>query len=212
MPFLQILVLANALSFLGTAVHWAILRMLRVPVTGIGFFGGPQVAKRSIGGLEVSLGCIPLGFSVTTESEAHWRLSWGRRFLLLLSPPGFLMVFAGFTLGARGALHHLATGFWQLPAGVGWPIAKASPWIGQWHAVFLTDPFAAAGILAAKGAAMALLPFGGSVVASLAWAFGERRGLAWPERFATFSVLAGLLIPLFWGIAALHYTFTRGGS
>ena len=186
--------------------------MAQVRVSAFRLFAGASVVSVMWGGTAFELGWVPVGTSVLYDVPTFWlRPLWMRVAVMLAGPLALLPCAVGL-LGPPVAWHQFLAGLGQLPLGAWHPLSVAPDLIARLHAEFLTSVPAAAGMLAAKLAALELLPLGGVATAQTILELvghGDRdddqiRG-AW---FLTLNVL--LLIGLMgcWATAAVAYVLS----
>ena len=197
---------------LASAAHVLTLRLAQVRVLACRLFNGRSVAGFRMGGISFELGWVPVGTSVTFDVPTFWLRPMWMRVGVTLAGPLALLLCAVTLLGPRAAWHQFLAGFVQLPLGALHPLSAAPELIARSHAVFLTSVPAAAGILAAKLAALELLPLGGVATAQMLLEFvghGDRDGDqirgAW---FLTLNVLFLILLMGCWATATVAFVLS----
>ncbi|MFZ4765833.1 MAG: site-2 protease family protein [Roseimicrobium sp.] len=204
LPFVFVLVIG--LPLLGTAAQWAALRFARVPVTSVSVFNGSPITTFTIFGTTITIGCIPTGSSVAFDIPVFRSRSLLTRLAVILSGPAALLVFAVVLLSLPQALSHFISGFFQLVVGAIHPRTTAIEFITRLHTVFSSSASTASGIIAAKLAALALLPLGGMAAAEsvrqFLGSFGEHGVVT---AFLTISALVAILLSILWLLAIFFY-------
>ena len=141
---LQAYVLWLGFCVLASAAHALALHLAQVPVRAFRLFAGASLTSVRLGGIALEFGWVPVGTSVLYDVPTlYLRPMWMRVGVTLVGP--------------LAAWHQFLAGFVQLPLGALHPLSVALELIARLHATFLTSVPAAAGILAAKLAAMELL-------------------------------------------------------
>lgn len=183
------------------------LLLAGVQVNEVRLFLGRTPLKIKVGGSLVSLGWIPAGSVVSFDPISFRRQSLPVRLALHLSPVVVGLAIAVALLGWPLAWHHFLSGFSQILEGAWWPIAKAGGFLRQWQTLAEASPTSGFGIVAAKSAACALLPFGGNVVTQILADAGASGGREDLEKLAVFSGLMMMGIMALWAFAAVYMTF-----
>ena len=194
------------LCVLSSVVHAAALRLAAVRVRAFRLFAGGTLARVALGGVRFELGWVPMGTSVLYDVPAFWRRPAWTQVAVTLAGPLALLPCAAAVLGPSSAWHHFLAGFVQLPLGALHPLSTGWELIARLHDLPLAS---VTGVLAAKLAASAFLPLGGSATAQAIRAFvgpvneGDER--SWAARFPVLSALVMILIMAGWGVAAVSY-------
>ena len=194
---------------LSSVTHALALRLAQVPVRAFRLFTGASVASITLGGTALELGRVPVGTSVLYDVPTFWLRPLWMRVAVTLAGPLVLLPCAAAMLGPQTAWHHFLAGFAQLPLGALHPLSVAPELIARLHGAYLASIPAASGILAAKLAALELLPLGGVTTAQVLLELvghgdgddDQIRG-AW---FLTLNVLALILLIGCWAVAAVAY-------
>ena len=205
---LTILIYLTVFWILGAFFQVLWLSALRVKVTAVRLFYGQSPVRFNVGACPVSIGWIPIGSSVSFDPVDFHRKTWPVRILAHFSSTVIGLGAAFLLLGSQDAWHQFLTGFRQIAEGAWEPIARAGDHLTRWQQVADRSPLKAFGILAAKGAALSLFPFGGGVFTQILADAGSSTGKESWEKLALFNAVAGIMILLLWGFAGVWLAFS----
>ena len=204
------------LCVLSSVAHALALRLAQVQIRAFRLFTGASVARVRLIGMTFELGWVPVGTSILYDVPTFWLRPLWMRVGVTLAGPLVLLPYAAALLGPQAAWSYFLAGFVQLPLGALHPLSVAPELIARLHGVLLASVPITSGILAAKLAALELLPLGGVTMAQVLLELighGDRdddqiRG-AW---FLTLNVLALILLMGCWGVAMAVYVLSAASG
>lgn len=184
--------LYSVLMFLG----WLLAAVrVRPALEAVELFSGPRLFVGRVGGVPVSVGCIPYGAALRlpdseegleTDEPEYEALPASSQALLELLPV-LLVLGAAAVVLREGMLGQVLSGLVQIPAGAWAPRTEGVRLVQAWMAL---PPLVGVAVLQAKLAALNLLPLPSSAVGRLVLARLGRRGAGWVTLAGAFLGLA----------------------
>lgn len=183
------------------------LAIAGVRIDEIAVFYGPTLTKFKLGVLPIKVGVLPMGGSVSFDTEDFWGRSLLTRLVVRLSGPVLIFITSAICLSISIAFHEFIDGFGQILKGALSPLQYGPHLIEKYFAVVEDSPVIAGyGILAAKIAAYYLLPIaglpGGQVIMeTIPWLHPSKRGIS----LIVIGMLINVAIVLSWAVAFVGY-------
>jgi membrane-associated protease RseP (regulator of RpoE activity) len=179
---------------------------LRVPVEKVIIFYGKPLATMKTPLCPIVIGCLPYGGSVAFDVNDFDKRSLFVRWMVVLSGPLAMLLFAAVLLKGSVAISEFGSGFFQIVSGTIEPLQRGTPLAGAFFGRASESLVVGAGLLAAKFAAFNLLPIpplaGGRLLTELP---GVGRKVSMSQWFTLLGAALSFVIMGCWLVALVNH-------